>query len=99
MIIWFDLCTARHSCLLLVDYYCIFFWYCFSYFLFLYFVFMVIADSDDHSNTTCFRGYMNDLHFDPFNVSDSRFIANNEDLDPENNFWTNQSQIFNILTM
>jgi len=34
---------------------------------------------------------MNDLHFDPFSVSDSRFIANNEDLDPENNYYNDLS--------
>jgi len=56
-------------------------------FSFLYFGFVVIDNSDGHSNTICFGGYLNDLHFDPFSVSDSRFIANNEDLDPENNYY------------
>jgi len=54
---------------------------------------MVIDNSDGHSNTTCFGGYMNYLHFDPFSVSDSRFIANNEDLDPENNYYNDLSSV------
>ena len=74
-----DLCTVMYN------HY--FFWYCFSFLFFLYFGFMDIDNNDGLSNTICFGGYMNDLHFDPFSVSDSRFIANNEDLDPENNYY------------
>ena len=52
---------------------------------------MDIDNNDGRSNTICFGGYMNDLHFDPFSVSDSRFIANNEDLDPENIYYNDLS--------